>query len=54
VGQGKRLQNKVASGNEEVGQTNTRTEGKLSGASAEDDIRKSSRATFILLTDRKT
>jgi hypothetical protein len=46
MGQGKR--------NEEVEQTDTQEEEKLAGTSADDAIRKSSQATFILSSDRKT
>jgi hypothetical protein len=51
--QGKERWNKVTTRNEEVGQTNTRKEGKVAGTSTEDAIRKSSQPNFISSTDRK-
>jgi hypothetical protein len=39
---------------EEVGQANIRKEEKFAGTSAEDSIRKSSQANFILSIDKKT
>jgi hypothetical protein len=52
--QGKGQENKIAFGNEEVGQTNKRKEEKLAGTSIEDAIRRSSHATFISSTNRRT
>jgi hypothetical protein len=54
VGQGKVKRNEVITRNEETGQTHTRKVEELAGTSEEDAIRKSSQATFILPTDRKT
>jgi hypothetical protein len=54
MGQGKERRNKVAIRYEEGGRTKTRKEGKWAGTSAEDAVGKSSKAYFILSTDRKT
>jgi hypothetical protein len=52
--QGKEQRNKVTTRNEEVGQINTQVEEELAGTSTVSAIRKSSHATFILSTDRRT
>jgi hypothetical protein len=53
-GQGKERRNNVTTGNDEVGQTDTRTEVKLAPTSTEHAIRQSSQAAFTLSIDRKT
>jgi hypothetical protein len=54
MGQEMKRRNEVTSGNEEVGQTNARKEDKLAVTSPEDAIGKSSQATSVLSTCRKT
>jgi hypothetical protein len=54
MGQGNELRNKDTNRNEKVAQANSRKEEKLVGTSKEEAIRKSSHATFILSTERKT
>jgi hypothetical protein len=51
MGQGKGRQNKVASGNEEDGQTDTREEEKLAATSTEDAIRKSQEEDGFMFED---
>jgi hypothetical protein len=54
VGQGRDLRNKVTIMNAEFGQINTRKGGGNGCGIYRRSIRKSSQATFILSTDRKT